>query len=31
LEDVEKYYSEILPALNAKEIDLEIIDGDAGK
>ena len=28
LEDVEKYYSEILPALNAKEIDLEIIDGD---
>jgi len=29
LEDVEKYYSEILPALNAKEIDLEIIDGDA--
>lgn len=31
LEDVEKYYSEILPALNAKEIDLEIIDGDASK
>ena len=28
LEDVEKYYSEILPALNQKEIDLEIVDGD---
>jgi hypothetical protein len=29
LEAVEKYYSEILPAQQAAEIDLELIDGDA--
>ena len=29
LEDVEKYYSEILPALKQKEMDLELVDGDA--
>lgn len=29
LDAVSKYYSEILPALNKTEIDLEVVDGDA--
>lgn len=29
LEAVAKYYSEILPALNKTEIDMEVVDGDA--
>ena len=28
LEAVEKYYSEILPAQQAAEMDMEVIDGD---
>jgi len=29
LDAVEKYYSEILPAEKEKEMDFEIVDGDA--